>query len=162
MVNSRQKGSRAEQQIAHLLGINSGETFTQTPGSGSGKIKGDLYVPHKHNIFTIEVKHYKDMCFNHKIFTQRSNVFVNWWSKLCVQAEEMKQEPLLIFKENHSQWYVATTRKPLYKKHMYINWLGCYVTFAEKFLETQEVIFTNGDKVYEPWKADPEWELIDC
>ena len=71
MVNSRQKGSRAEQQIAHLLGINSGETFTQTPGSGSGKIKGDLYVKDKHNIFMIEVKHYRDMAFNQKIFTQK-------------------------------------------------------------------------------------------
>ena len=45
---------------------------------------------------------------------------------------------------------------------MYINWLGCYVTFAEKFLETEEIEFTNGDKIYEPWKANPEWELIDC
>ena len=59
-----------------------GEDFVQTPGSGSGKIKGDLYVEHKHNLFTIEIKHYKDMAFNHKIFTQKSNVFVTWWSKL--------------------------------------------------------------------------------
>ena len=116
-----------------MLHRHTGLTFTQTPGSGSGKIKGDLYVPHKHNIFTIEVKFYRDMAFNHKIFTQKSNTFVGWWSKLCKQAQQMKQEPLLIFKENHSQWYVATTRKPLYKKHMYINWLGCYVTYAEKF-----------------------------
>ena len=43
---------------------------------------------------------------------------------------------------------------------MYINWLGCYVTLAEKYLETEEIKFTNGDKIYEPWKADPEWELI--
>ena len=102
------------------------------------------------------------MAFNHKIFTQKSNKFVGWWSKLVKQAEQMKQEPILFFKENHSQWYVATTRKPLYKKHMYFNWLGCYVTLAEKFLETEEIEFTNGDRVYEPWKADPEWELVDC
>jgi len=119
-------------------------------------------IEHKKNLFCIEIKHYKDMGFNHKIFTQKSNTFVNWWSKLCKQSQDMNQEPLLIFKENHSQWYVATTRKPLYKKHMYINWLGCYVTLADKFLETQEVKFTNGDTIYEPWKADPEWELIDC
>ena len=162
MVNSRRKGNDAEIKVAGMLHRHTGETFTQTPGSGSGKVKGDLMVPHKHNLFTIEVKHYRDMAFNHKIFTQKSNTFVGWWSKLCKQAQEMKQEPLLIFKENHSQWYVATTRKPLYKKHMYINWLGCYVTLAEKYLETEEIKFTNGDKIYEPWKADPEWELIDC
>ena len=159
MVNARQKGTKAEKEVAAILKRHTGLEFTQTPGSGSGKIKGDLYVEDKHNLFLIEVKHYKDMGFTHKIFTQKSNTFVGWWSKLCRQATEMGQEPLLIFKENHSQWYVATTRKPCYKKHMYINWLGCYVTFAEQFLETQELKFTNGDKIYEPWRVDPEWEL---
>ena len=162
MVNSRRKGHDAEIKAAAMLKRITGHEFVQTPGSGSGKIKGDLMVEHKKNLFCIEIKHYKDMGFNHKVFTQKSNTFVNWWSKLCKQSQDMNQEPLLIFKENHSQWYVATTRKPLYKKHMYINWLGCYVTLADKFLETQEVKFTNGDTIYEPWKADPEWELIDC
>ena len=162
MVNSRRKGHDAELKAAAMLKRITGLEFVQTPGSGSGKIKGDLMIEHKKNLFCIEIKHYKDMGFNHKIFTQKSNTFVNWWSKLCKQSQDMNQEPLLIFKENHSQWYVATTRKPLYKKHMYINWLGCYVTLADKFLETQEVKFTNGDTIYEPWKADPEWELIDC
>jgi len=162
LVNSRRKGHDAEIKAAAMLKRITGHEFVQTPGSGSGKIKGDLMVEHKKNLFCIEIKHYKDMGFNHKIFTQKSNTFVNWWSKLCKQSQDMNQEPLLIFKENHSQWYVATTRKPLYKKHMYINWLGCYVTLADKFLETQEVKFTNGDTIYEPWKADPEWELIDC
>ena len=74
-----------------MLHRHTGQTFTQTPGSGSGKIKGDLYVPHKHNIFTIEVKFYRDMAFNHKIFTQKSNKFVGWWSKLVKQAEQMKK-----------------------------------------------------------------------
>ena len=162
MVNSRRKGHDAEIKAAAMLKRITGHEFVQTPGSGSGIIKGDLMIEHKKNLFCIEIKHYKDMGFNHKIFTQKSNTFVNWWSKLCKQSQDMNQEPLLIFKENHSQWYVATTRKPLYKKHMYINWLGCYVTLADKFLETQEVKFTNGDTIYEPWKADPEWELIDC
>ena len=162
MVNSRRKGHDAEIKAAAMLKRITGHEFVQTPGSGSGKIKGDLMIEHKKNLFCIEIKHYKDMGFNHKVFTQKSNVFVNWWSKLCKQSEQMNQEPLLIFKENHSQWYVATTRKPLYKKHMYFNWLGCYVTLADKFLETQNMEFTNGDTIYEPWKADPEWELIDC
>jgi len=162
LVNSRQKGNNAELKVADMLHRITGESFVQTPGSGSGKIKGDLMVPHKDNLFTIEVKFYRDMAFNHKIFTQKSNTFVGWWEKLVVQAEQMQQEPLLIFKENHSRWYVATTRKPCYKKHMYINWLGCYVTFAEQFLETQNLEFTNGDTIYEPWKGDPEREFTDC
>ena len=160
MVNSRQKGSRAEQQIAHLLGINSGETFTQTPGSGSGKIKGDLYVKDKHNIFMIEVKHYRDMAFNQKIFTQKNNNFVKWWTKAIAQAEEMQQEPLLFMKQNYSQWYVSTTREPKKeKRYMYINWLGAYVMLADKWLENEELEFTNGDNILRPWEPDPEWEL---
>ena len=160
MVNSRQKGSRAEQQIAHLLGINSGETFTQTPGSGSGKIKGDLYVKDKHNIFMIEVKHYRDMAFNQKIFTQKNNNFVKWWTKAIAQAEQMQQEPLLFMKQNYSQWYVTTTREPKKeKRYMYINWLGAYILLADKWLENEELDFTNGDNILRPWEPDPEWEL---
>ena len=160
MVNSRQKGSRAEQQIAHLLGINSGETFTQTPGSGSGKIKGDLYVKDKHNIFMIEVKHYRDMAFNQKIFTQKNNNFVKWWTKAIAQAEQMQQEPLLFMKQNYSQWYVTTTREPKKeKRYMYINWLGAYILLADKWLENEEIKFTNGDNILRPWEPDPEWEL---
>ena len=160
MVNSRQKGSRAEQQIAHLLGINSGETFTQTPGSGSGKIKGDLYVKDKHNIFMIEVKSYRDMAFNQKIFTQKNNNFVKWWTKAIAQAEQMQQEPLLFMKQNYSQWYVTTTREPKKeKRYMYINWLGAYILLADKWLENEELEFTNGDNILRPWEPDPEWEL---
>ena len=161
MVNSRQKGSRAEQQIAHLLGINSGETFTQTPGSGSGRIKGDLYVKDKHNIFMIEVKHYRDMAFNQKIFTQKNNNFVKWWTKAIAQAEQMQQEPLLFMKQNYSQWYVTTTREPKKeKRYMYINWLGAYIMNAEKWLENERIEFTNGNNLLKPWEPDPEWELI--
>ncbi len=79
MVNSRQKGKRAEQQVASLLKRTTGLPFIQTPGSGSGKIKGDLYIEEKHNLFLIEVKHYRDMGLNQKIFTSKSNVFVGWW-----------------------------------------------------------------------------------
>ena len=162
MTDSRAKGARGEYLVRDMLRRHTQLEFERIPSSGAlHYLKGDLYVPHKHNIFCIEVKNYKDSHFNDKIFTSKSNQFVKWWSKICKQAEQMKQEPLLIFKENHSQWYVATTRKPLYKKHMYFNWLGCYVTLAEKFLETEELKFTNGDKVYRPWEPDSEWELID-
>ena len=84
MVNARQKGTKAEKEVAGLLKRHTGLDFIQTPGSGSGKIKGDLHVENKHNLFLIEVKHYKDMGFSHKIFTQRSNNFVTWWNKAIV------------------------------------------------------------------------------
>jgi len=56
MVNPRQKGQRGEDQVMSLLGRLTEEKWEQTPGSGSGKIKGDLRVPDKINVFCIEVK----------------------------------------------------------------------------------------------------------
>ena len=91
MVNSRQKGNRGEQQVMSLLGRMTEERWEQVPGSGSGKIKGDIRVPGKHNLFCIEVKFYKDSGFNSKIYTSKTNNLYKWWSKLCRQSQEMKQ-----------------------------------------------------------------------
>ena len=60
MVNSRAKGAKAEALVVNMLNRHTGLEFVQTPGSGSGKIKGDIYLQHKHNIFLIEVKFYRD------------------------------------------------------------------------------------------------------
>ena len=111
MVNSRQKGNRGEQQVISILERLTDETWEQTPGSGSGKIKGDLRVHGKHNLFTVEVKFYKHVGFDSKIYTQKSNNLFKWWSKLIRQAQDMEQEPLLIFRENHGKFFVATVRK---------------------------------------------------
>ena len=92
MVNPRQKGIRGEQQVIAILDRETKEKWEQTPGSGSGKIKGDLRVNGKHNIFCVEVKFYKHVGFDSKIYTQKSNNLFKWWSKICKQAQQMKQE----------------------------------------------------------------------
>ena len=108
------------------------------------------------------MKNYKDSHFNDKIFTSKSNQWVKWWSKLCKQAHDGNQEPLLFFKYNRSKIFVATVRKPeVCKRYMYVNWVGAYVALAEDWLEQEKVVFTNGDKIYRPWEPDSEWELID-
>ena len=161
MVNARQKGTKAEKEVAAMLKRHTNLDFIQTPGSGSGKIKGDLYVLEKHNLFLIEVKHYRDMGFSHKIFTQKSNNFVVWWNKAISQAQDMEQEPLLFMKQNYANWYVATTREPIKeKRYMYINWLGAYIMNSEKWLDNERIEFTNGNNLLKPWEPDPEWELI--
>ena len=103
MVNARQKGTKAEKEVAAMLKRHTNLDFIQTPGSGSGKIKGDLYVEHKHNLFLIEVKHYKDMGFTHKIFTQKSNNLVTWWNKAILQAQQMEPEPIILMKQRTFQ-----------------------------------------------------------
>lgn len=162
MVNPRQKGNRGEQQVITMLERLTKEEWVQTPGSGSGKIKGDLQVPLKHNIFCVEVKFYKNVGFDSKIYTQKSNNLFKWWSKLCKQAQEMQQEPLLIFRENHGKFFVATTRQPKKTlKYMHIAWLGAYILIAEHWLEKEEIKFTNGDHILRPWEPSPAWELAD-
>ena len=52
------------------------------------------------------------MGFTHKIFTQKSNNLVTWWNKAIDQAQLMEQEPLIIMKQNYSNWFVVTSRKP--------------------------------------------------
>ena len=162
MVNSRQKGNRGEQQVISILERLTDETWEQTPGSGSGKIKGDLRVHGKHNLFTVEVKFYKHVGFDSKIYTQKSNNLFKWWSKLIRQAQDMEQEPLLIFRENHGKFFVATTRKPKNTlRYMHIAWLGAYILIAEHWLEKEEIVFTNGDHILKPWEPSSKWELAD-
>jgi len=129
--------------------------FEQTPGSGSGKIKGDLWLKHHINKFLIEVKFYKDDAISTKVFTNKSNNFVQWWAKTKQQAEDSKLEPVLFFKANHAQFFVSTIRKPQKVDYMYISWLGAYICLAEKWLEKEKQEWTDGDRIYEPWaKAD--------
>ena len=162
MVNSRAKGAKAEVLVVNMLNRHTGLDFVQTPGSGSGKIKGDIYLEHKHNIFLIEVKFYRDDSVTSKLFTNKSNNFVQWWTKVVKQAEDNGLEPLLFYKANYAQFFVATVRKPQSSiRYMYISWLGVYVCLAEKWLEHEITEFSNGNRIYEPWKASPEWELAD-
>ena len=77
MVNSRQKGHKAELLVANMLTRHTQLPFEQTPGSGSGKIKGDLWLKHHINHYLIEVKFYKDDAISTKVFTNKSNNFVH-------------------------------------------------------------------------------------
>ena len=155
MVNSRQKGHKAELLVANMLTRWTNLPFEQTPGSGSGKIKGDLWLKHHINKFLIEVKFYKDDAISTKVFTNKSNNFVQWWAKTKQQAEDSNLEPVLFFKANHAQFFVSTIRKPKQLDYMYISWLGAYICLAEKWLEKETQEWTDGERIYEPWsKAD--------
>ena len=90
-----------------------------------------------------------------KIFTNKSNNFVQWWAKTTQQAADSKLEPVLFFKANHAQFFVSTIRKPKQLDYMYISWLGAYICLAEKWLEKETQEWTDGERIYEPWsKAD--------
>ena len=111
MVDSRQKGARAEAAAKKLLIEFTGLDWQRTPGSGAlnvaHKLKGDLYIPQEKNKFCIEVKHYKDDHFTSKILTDKDPQIITWWTQAKEQADKTNQLPLLIFKFDRSKWFVA-------------------------------------------------------
>lgn len=140
-VDSRAKGSRGEYLVRDILRGATGLQFERVPASGAlAYLKGDLYVPHADNRFCIEVKNYEESPLTDKIFTNKSNYIIKWWEKLLLQAEHMKQEPMLIFKYNRSQVFVLIDFEPKStEKYMYISWLDCYVMLLKEWLEEEPI-----------------------
>ena len=138
VVNPRAKGAIGENKVKEFLESRTPYTFERTPGSGSGKIKGDLHIPGYHNVFCIEVKNYAESPFNDKILTSKTNDFVQWWTKLQKQSGTMK--PLLFFRYNRSKLFVATSVKPTnVEKYIDIPWLNCYVMLSDEWIERETI-----------------------
>lgn len=111
MVDSRQKGARAEAAAKGMLIKHTGLDWQRTPGSGAlnaaHKLKGDLYIPDCKNKFCVEVKHYKDDHLTSKILTDKNPQLLKWWEQAVRQGEQTGREPLLLFKFDRSKWFVA-------------------------------------------------------
>lgn len=147
MVDSRAKGARGEYLVRDMLRAHTGLQFERVPNSGALEyLKGDLYVPNERNRFCIEVKNYADSPLTDKVFTaQKTNNLIKWWKKICVQAENGGQKPLLFFKYNRSAVFVVTELKPEKRlDYMFISFLNCYILLADVWLENEEVEFTYG------------------
>jgi Holliday junction resolvase len=139
MVNSRNKGMRAEYAVRDLLKHHTGLAWERTPTSGAlSHTKGDIFIPQEKQHLIIEVKHYKDSALNHTILTASTNNITNWWTKLKHQASVAKARPLLFYKHDRSKWFVGTDVPPAkVKKYLDIPFLNCYTMLAEDWL-TQE------------------------
>ena len=112
MVDSRQKGGRAEAALKKVLRDATGLNFQRTPGSGAlaptHMLKGDIYIPNAANRFCIEVKHYKDDHLTSKILTSKSPQFIEWWKQAVRQGRQVEMQPLLFFKFDRSKWFMGT------------------------------------------------------
>jgi hypothetical protein len=138
MVNPRQKGKIGEALVKKLLENKTGLEFSYTPGSGSGKIKGDLHIEGRKNVFCIEIKNYAESPLNDKILTSKTNDFVQWWTKLQKQSGVLK--PLLFFKYNRSKIFVATDIRPTnVEKYIDIPWLSCYIIECNEWLDKENI-----------------------
>ena len=121
MVDSRQKGARAESAAKGLLIKHTGLDWQRTPGSGSlnaaHKLKGDLYIPDAKNKFCVEVKHYKDDHLTSKVLTDKNPQLLKWWEQAVRQGGQTSRVPLLLFKFDRSKWFVAFTIGALNKEY---------------------------------------------
>ena len=116
MVDSRQKGARAEAAVKAKLISMTGLNWQRTPGSGAldarHGLKGDLYIPQEENLWTIEVKHYKDSHLNSTLITGKNPQIVDWWKQTIRQAGQNGNKPLLVFKHDRSKLFVAFQTPP--------------------------------------------------
>jgi hypothetical protein len=113
---SKDKGSRAETQVKELLRKLTNLPFERTPLSGAldakHGLKSDVYVPQEKNLFSIEVKHYKDTYLDYSILTSSNSTLIGWWKQAKREAQQNKNKPLLIYKHDRSKIFVAFEDEP--------------------------------------------------
>jgi len=110
MVDSRQKGARAESALVAQLKKSTGLNWKRVPGSGAlhadHGLKGDVYVPNEKNYFAVEVKHYKDCHLTSNVLTDKNPQLLEWWKQAVRQGKQTDKEPMLFFKHDRSKWFV--------------------------------------------------------
>lgn len=119
-VNGRQKGSKAEREIAVLLAgwwskVEPDAIWKRTPLSGGWadagtragfNASGDLMTTAQHFPFCVEVKKREAWSVDAFMKTPKKSPVMAWWDQAIVQANEMSKEPLLIFAKNRQPWRV--------------------------------------------------------
>ncbi len=116
MVDSREKGARAETVVRDELRTLTGHKWERVPGSGAldekHGLKGDLYIPQKDNVYAVEVKHYAEDHFNSGLFTDKNPQLIEWWKQAKRQATQVGKKPLLLFKHDRSKIFAAYEDMP--------------------------------------------------
>lgn len=111
MVDVRQKGATAETKARDELRLLTGLKWERVPGSGAldpkHQLKGDLYVPGEKNLYSVEVKHYKDCHIDHSLITGKTPQLIEWWNQAVRQGIQVDKKPLLIFKHDRSKFFCA-------------------------------------------------------
>lgn len=123
MVDSRDKGSRAETVVRDYLRNSTKLKWERVPGSGAldekHGLKGDLYVPGEKNAYCIEVKHYAEDHLTSKILSGKSPQLFEWWEQCLRQGRQVNKLPLLIFKHDRSKLFAAYENMP-YNDYLYV------------------------------------------
>lgn len=148
MVDSREKGARAETVARDALRKLSKLQWERTPGSGAldpkHLLKGDLYIPGEKNLFVVEVKHYAEDHLTSALLTHKKPQFFEWWEQAVRQGKQVRQKPLLIFKFDRSKLFVGYEDIPsgVYN-YMFVNAHGyeVYISLLEDWHENEQPKF---------------------
>jgi hypothetical protein len=151
MVDSRAKGARTELVIRDTLRKHTGLGWERVPGSGAldekHGLKGDLYIPNCNNRFCVEAKGYADDHLTSAILTSKSPQLLQFWEQAVRQGNQVKKEPLLIFKHDRSKLFVAFTANWIPSKypHIYVfrDKYEFYVSLLEDWLINEQPEFTS-------------------
>ena len=148
MVDSREKGARAESVIRDVLRIATKLQWERTPGSGALNekhgLKGDLYVPNEKNHYCVEVKHYKDDHLTSEMLTSKTPQIIEWWSQAIRQGKQVNKKPLLIFKHDRSKNFAAFEDMPTGSyRYQFHSLLGheFYISLLDDFLKHEQPKF---------------------
>lgn len=148
MVDSRDKGARAETIVKETLKKLTGLKWERTPGSGAldakHSLKGDLYLPNEKNNYCVEVKHYKDDHLTSAILTGKSPQLIEWWQQATRQGAQVGRKPLLIFKHDRSKLFVAFEDMPTQDyRHIFLSIDGYefYIAQLEEFINKEKPKF---------------------
>lgn len=151
MVDSREKGARAESVVKETMRKLTGLPWERTPGSGAldpkHMLKGDLYVPNRTNLYCVEIKHYAEDHFTSKILTSKTPQLFVWWDQALRQALQMGRKPLLIFKFDRSKLFAAFMDIPdgeyMYTYVHYSDSHPFYVSTLEDFIKNDNPKFVS-------------------
>lgn len=142
MVDSKEKGARAESKVRDELRKHTGHDWQRVPLSGALDarlgLKGDIFIPNKKNIYCIEVKHYKDDHLNSKVLTGKNPQLIEWWEQAIREAKQTHKKPLLIFKHDRSKIFVAFEEPHLDDgKFLNVNYnkYNFYICLLDDFLK---------------------------
>jgi len=126
-VDSRAKGARTETVVRDLLKKYTGLGWERVPGSGAldpkHKLKGDLYVPDRGNVYCVEVKGYADDHVSSAILTSKTPQIIDFWQQTVRQGVQVDRKPLLIFKHDRSKIFVCFDDMPNSDtyRYLYVN-----------------------------------------
>lgn len=151
MVDSRAKGARVETQIRDILRTWTGLQWERVPGSGAldpkHLLKGDLYVPGTQNHFCVEAKGYAEDHLTSKLLTGKNPQLIDFWKQAVRQGEQVKKQPLLVFKFDRSKAFVAFSDMPSSSKYRYvylsIDEYEFYVALLTDWIEFEDPKFVT-------------------